>query len=59
MFVAEFREDIRVTIPAIAECLEDSDSDARKAAIEGLSALAVQGTCWHHFQICVLKRVYS
>jgi len=43
MFIAEFREDVRVTIPAIAECLKDSDWYVRKAAIEVLSRLAVQG----------------
>jgi len=48
MFAAEFREDVRITIPAIAECLNDYDWDVRKAAIEVLSRLAAQGMCWHH-----------
>jgi len=42
MFVAEFREDVRITIPAIEEHLKDSDSYVRIAAIEGLSRLAAQ-----------------
>jgi len=42
-FVAEFREEVQITIPAIAERLKDSDSDVRKAAIELLSRLAAQG----------------
>jgi len=44
-FVAEFREDVRITIPAIADGLKDSDLDVRSAAIEILSGLAVQGMC--------------
>src|SRR5712675_1976704 len=47
-FVAEFREDVQITIPAIVECLRDSDSDVRSAAIEVLSRLAAQGMCGHH-----------
>jgi len=43
VFVAEFREEVQITIPAIAERLKDSDSDVRKAAIELLSRLAAQG----------------
>jgi len=43
MFVAEFREDIRITIPAIADNLKDSDWYVRSAAIELLSRLAAQG----------------
>ena len=45
MFVAEFREDVRITIPAIAERLKDSDRYVRSAAIELLSRLAAQGMC--------------
>jgi len=45
MFLAEFREDIRITIPAIAEHLKDSHSNVREAAIEFLSRLAAQGMC--------------
>ena len=45
MFVAEFREDVQITIPAIAERLKNSDSYVRKAAIELLSRLAAQGMC--------------
>jgi len=45
VFVAEFQEDVRITIPAIAERLKDSRSDVRKAAIEVLSRLAAQGMC--------------
>jgi len=45
MFVAEFREDVPIAIPAIAEHLKDSDSYVRKTAIELLSTLAGQGIC--------------
>jgi len=45
MLVAEFWEDIRTVIPAIAECLKGFDSDVCKAAIELLSRLAMQGMC--------------
>jgi len=45
MFVAKFREDVRITIPAIAERLKASDRYVRSAAIEILSGLAVQGMC--------------
>jgi len=41
--VAEFREDVRIAIPAIAERLKISDRYVRKAAIEVLSRLAAQG----------------
>jgi len=41
--VAEFWDDVRIAIPAIAEYLKDSHSDVLKAAIEGVSRLAVQG----------------
>jgi len=43
--VAEFREEIRMTIPAIAEHLTDSKWDVRPAAIELLSRLVAQGLC--------------
>jgi len=45
MFVAEFREDLRITIPAIAERLKASNRYVRSAAIEILSKLAAQGMC--------------
>jgi len=45
MFVAEFREDVRIIIPAIAECLRDSRWYVRMAAIELLSKLVAQGMC--------------
>jgi len=45
MFVAEFREDVRITIPSIPERLKDSDWYVRSAAIEVLSRLAAQGMC--------------
>jgi len=59
VFVVEFREDVQITIPAIAERLKDSDSDVRKAAIELLPRLAAQGMCWHYFLVGVLKVVGS
>ena len=34
-----------MTIPGIVDCVKDSDSDVRNAAITGLSALAVHGLC--------------
>ena len=43
MFVAESREDVRITIPAIVEYLKDSDWYVRNVAIELLSRLAAQG----------------
>jgi len=45
MFVAEFREDIRITISAIVDGLKDSYSNVRSTAIEVLSRLAAQGMC--------------
>jgi len=45
MFVAEFRENIQIAIPAIVECLKDSHWYVRKTAIEVLSRLAAQGMC--------------
>jgi len=45
MLVAEFREEVRIAIPSIAEHLKDSDSDVRKAAIKLVSGLAAQGMC--------------
>ena len=45
MFVAEFREDVRIIIPAIVERLKDSNPYVRKAAIKGVSRLAAQGMC--------------
>jgi len=43
MFVAEFREDVRIIIPAIAEGLNVSDWYVRSAAIELFSRLVAQG----------------
>jgi hypothetical protein len=54
-FVDEFREDVRITIPAIGEHLKDSHSYVIKAAIELLSRLAAQGMPKHHFLAGVLK----
>ena len=45
LFVAEFREDVQIIIPAIVECLKDSDGYVRSVAIEGVSSLAAQGMC--------------
>jgi len=42
MFAVEFRVDVRITIPTIVECLKDSGSHVRSAAIEHLSRLAAQ-----------------
>jgi len=43
--VAGLREDVRITIPAIAERLKDPDSHVRSEAIGVLSRLAAQGMC--------------
>jgi len=59
MLVGEFKEDVRITIPTIVARLKDSDPDVCKAAIELLSRLAVQGMCYYHFPISVLKPVCS
>jgi len=59
MSVAEFQGDVLTSIPAIAERLKDFNSDVCKAAIELLSRLEAQGTCWHHFPVGVLKRICS
>jgi len=59
MFVAKFREDVRITIPAITERLKASDRYVRSAAIEILSGLAVQGMCQCHSLVGVLKHVCS
>jgi len=45
MFVVNFREDVRIAIPAIVEGVKDRLSDVRKAAIKGVSRLAEQGMC--------------
>ena len=45
LFVAEFREAVGAAIPGIVECLKDSDSDVRNAAVSRLSALGVHGLC--------------
>jgi len=59
IFVAEFKEEVRTTIPATVECLRDSDSDVREAAIELLSMLAARGMWYHHFPVGELKRVVA
>jgi len=45
MFVVDFRDNIRMTIPVIAKHMEDSDPGVRMAAIELLSRLAALGMC--------------
>jgi hypothetical protein len=45
MFVADVREDVRITIPTIAERLKDSYWYVRSAAIKLLSMLAAQDVC--------------
>jgi|SRR5712671_2670854 len=59
LFVAEFREDIRITIPAIVGYLKDSDWHVRNAAIEHLSRLTAQGMCQHHSPVDALKPICS
>ena len=44
-FVADFREEVRIIIPAIVEYLKDSDWHVRNAAIEFLSRVALRGMC--------------
>ena len=45
LFVAELADAIRMTIPGIVDCVKDSDSDVRNAAISVLSALGKHGSC--------------
>jgi len=45
MFEAEFRDDVRIAVPAIAEHLKGSHSDIREAAIKGLLRLVGKGIC--------------
>jgi len=45
MFVAEFREDVRITIPTIMAGLKDSDWVVRMVAVNGVSRVAAQGMC--------------
>jgi len=59
IIVAEFREDVRIVIPAVVEHLKDSDWYVRNAAIELLSRLAAQGMSLRHFPVGVLKYVCS
>jgi len=59
VLVAELREDIRTTIPAIAEHLMDSDWDVCMATVGILSGLAAQGMCQDQFLFGVLKHVCS
>ena len=44
VFSAEFREQIRTAIPSIMRLLEDSDSNIRRATLDGLFSLASHGT---------------
>jgi len=53
MFEAEFREEIGKAIPRIVERLEDSQSDIRSAAAEGLSSLGAYRTCPSVFPLLV------
>ena len=59
VFSAEFREDIRTAIPSIVKHLENSASDIRQAALDGLSGLATHGM--HHLfaNATVLNPVFS
>src|SRR5712672_3150998 len=59
IFVAEFREDVRIAIPAIAEGLKDSHSHVRSAAIELLPWLAAESMCQHRSPVGVLKHICS
>jgi len=43
LFLAEFRDDVRITIPAIVEGMKNSNQHLRNAATELLSRLATQG----------------
>jgi len=45
VFVAEFLDDFRITIPVIAEYLKDSGLYVHEAVIELLSRLGEQGMC--------------
>jgi len=45
IMLANFREEVRITIPAMVETLKDSSLGVRMGAIEGISRLAVQSTC--------------
>ena len=58
-FIAEFRGDIRITIPVIAGQLNSNYSEFRKMATELLSRLAAQGMCKDHLSVGVLKHVCS
>jgi len=59
VFVAEFREEIRITIHATAEDLKNSDFSVREVAIGRLSRMGAQSMCKDHFPVGVLKRVCS
>ena len=43
MSLVDFQEDVRITIPAIVECMKDVYGNVRKAAINAFSMLATQG----------------
>ena len=59
LFVVELREAIGMAIPAIVECLEDSDRDVRSTAISGLLKLAAHGLCQRPGPIVALMRFCS
>jgi len=59
IFVAEYLQHARIIILAIAKHLKNFDSHVRKAAIEGVSTLAVRSMYCIAFQWCMLKHVCS
>ena len=46
IILVELREEIRIAIPGIVECLKDSEWSVRRAAINGLSSVAAYGVCY-------------
>ena len=59
MSSVEFHEEIQTVIPSIVKCLEDSQSDVRQAALNGLSSLAIHGTSHCSSNANVLNCVFS
>ena len=59
MSLVEFCEKIQTVISSIVKCLEDSDSNVRWVALNGLSSLATHGTCLCSSNINVLNHVFS
>jgi len=59
MLAAEFKEDVRITIPAVVEHLKGHDWHVRNAASELLLRMAAQGMCQHHFLVDELKNFRS